>query len=108
MSETDHSARMVRLAQHLKSHLTRLVSLFLEFARDSLCKFNATLQLCMPLLPALKTEVKRLLWGDFLNVREAGDGLADIYLTDRSLQLSDEELGIGHKTCDTSLLKNII
>ena len=39
--------------------------------------------------------------GQFLKskiVREIGDDLADINLTDQSLQLSDKELGIGHKT----------
>ena len=89
LSETNHSSRLVQLIQHFKSHSTRLIS----FTLDSLCKFNVTLQLSLPLLPALKTEVKQLLkilMGQFLKcevVREPGDDLADIHLTVQSLQL---------------------
>lgn len=60
-AEIDKSARVSRLDQHLKSPLTKLVMLFLEFALDSLCKFNGVFQSNLPMLPSLKTEVKRML-----------------------------------------------
>ena len=60
VSENDHLARVRRLDQNFKSHLTKLV-MFLEFALDSMCKFNVVFQSSMPMLPALKPEVHRLL-----------------------------------------------
>ena len=60
-AENDKSARVSRLNQHLKSPLTKLVMLFLEFALDSLSKFNAVFQSSLPMLPHVKSEVKRLL-----------------------------------------------
>jgi len=92
------------LNQHLKSPLTKLVLLFLEFALDSMCKFNAVFQLSLPMLPALKREVKRLLnilLGRFVKaeaIQEAEADLTALDLNDPLLQLPEKELGIGHTT----------
>ena len=40
LSGSDHSARVTRPDQHFKSYLTKLVLFFLEFALDSMSKFN--------------------------------------------------------------------
>ena len=103
-SETDRSARVLRLDKHLKSPLTKLVMLFLEFALDSLCKFNGVFQSSLPMLPFLKSEVKRLLriiMGRFIKpnvIKDTGDDFDQLDLDDTTLQLPNEELGIGHKT----------
>ena len=107
VSEDDHSARVIRLDQHFKSLLTKLVFYFLDFALDSMCKFNAIFQLSLPMLPSLKAEVTRLLkilLGRFLKldvIKQAEEEKSDfssIDLSDSSLYLPDNELGIGHKT----------
>ena len=104
VSENDHSSRVIRLDQHLKSHLTKLVLLFLEFTLDSMCKFNVAFQSSLPMLPALKAEVSRLLrilLGRFLKanaIQEAEADLAILNLSDPSLQLPEDQLGIGHST----------
>ena len=70
---------MLRLEQHLKSALTKLVLLFLEFALDSLNKFNGVFQSSLPMLPSLKSQVKRILrifWGRVIKadvIKAAGD-----------------------------------
>ena len=103
VSENDHSSRVKRLDQNFKSHLTKLVILFLKFALESMCKFNAVFQSSMPMLPALKPEVHRLLrilLGRFLQaeaIQNANDDLAKISLQDPQLQLPDDQLGIGHE-----------
>jgi len=102
--ESDHSSRVMRLDQHLKSPLTKLVMHFLEFALESMCKFNAIFQSTLPMLPALKMEVKRLLrilLGRFLKadaIREAEADLTKVNLSNTALYLPNEELGIGHST----------
>lgn len=104
VSEDDHSARVARLDQHLKSPLTKLVLFLLEFALESMSKFNTAFQMSLPMLPALKTEVNRLLrilLGRFLKPEvlvRAKDDFTTINLADPSLQLADEDLSIGHKT----------
>ena len=106
VSEEDRSARALRLDEHFKSELTKLVMYFLEFALDCMCRFNAIFQLNLPMLPCLKTEVTRLLrilLGRFLQpdiIKEAEkDGnFSTIDLDDPEVYLSDEEIGIGHKT----------
>ena len=70
---------------------------FLQVALDSLCKFNATLQLDLPMFPALESEVKCLLrlLGRFITaaaITECGDDLGN---TDN--MVPDSELGIGRK-----------
>ena len=60
-AETNRLSRVLRLDQRLKSFLTRLVLLFLEFALNSLCKFNGVFQSSLPMLPSLKSEVNRML-----------------------------------------------
>ena len=103
-SETDQSTRVLRLDQHFKSPLTRLVMLFLEFILDSLCKFNGVFQCNIPMLPSLKSEVKRLLrilLGRVIKphvIKEVGDAFEEIDLDDTALHLPNDELGIGHKT----------
>lgn len=105
ISENDHSARVLRLDQHFKSPLTKLIMLFLEFALDSMCRFNAIFQSSLPLLPSLKAEVSRLLrilLGRFLKpevITKAGNNgdFKKINLNDSQLQLSEEDIGIGHK-----------
>ena len=103
-AENDKAARVSRLNQHLKSPLTKLVMLFLEFALDSLMKFNAVFQSSLPMLPHLKSEVKRLLriqLGRFIKcdiIIAAGKELSQIDLNDANSLLPDEELGVGHKT----------
>lgn len=107
ISEEDGSARVIRLDQHFKSQLTKLVFYFLEFALDSMCKFNGIFQLSLPMLPSLKAEVNRLLkilLGRFLKldvikkVEEETSDFSSINLNDSSLHLPDKDLGIGHKT----------
>ena len=104
-AETNRAARVLRLEQHLKSALTkRLVLLFLEFALDSLNKFNGVFQSSLPMLPSLKSQVKRILrifWGRVIKadvIKAAGDNFETIDLDDSTLELPNEELGIGHKT----------
>lgn len=71
---------------------------FLQVALDSLCKFNATFQLDLPMLPALESVVKhllRLLLGWFVTAAvstKCGDDLGN---TDN--MVPDTELGIGRK-----------
>ena len=48
VSENDHSARVRRLDQNFKSHLTKLVMLFLEFALDSMWCFSPVCQCFQP------------------------------------------------------------
>lgn len=60
-SETDGSARVARLNNYLKSHLTKLEFFFLEYALESLCKFNTVFQSSLPMFPSLKAEINRLL-----------------------------------------------
>jgi len=104
VSENDQSSRVMRLNQHLKSPLTKLVLLFLEFALDSMWKFNAVFELSLPMLPALKREIKHLLnilLGRFLKaeaIQEAETDLTALDLNDPLLQLPEKELGIGHTT----------
>ena len=101
VSESDHSAWVRRLDQNFKSHLTKLVMLFLEFALDSMCKFNVVFQSSMPILPALKPEVHRLLrilLGRFVlaeAIQDANNNFMDI--KDPPLQLPDDQLGIGQE-----------
>ena len=77
--------------------------LFLEFALESLCKFNAAFQSTLVMLPSLKSEVKRMLrifLGRFIKsdvVKAAGEDLSSISIGDEENELTDEELGIGHK-----------
>ena len=102
-AETDNSARVSRLDQHFKSHMCKLVMLFLEFALESLCKFNAAFQSTLVMLPSLKSEVKRMLrifLGRFIKsdvIKAVGDDLSSIIIGDEENELADEELGIGHK-----------
>ena len=79
---------------------------FLEFSLDSLCKFNATFQLDLPKLPALKTEVKRLLCvllGHFVTaqcIKQLDDNTENINLStlsNRDCQLPDADLAIGRR-----------
>ena len=106
ISETDHSARVLRLDQHFKSPLSKLVLLFLEFALDCMCKFNAIFQLSLPMLPFLNTEVTRLLkilLSRFLKLEvvkkaEEEHDWTSVNLNDATLYLHDEEMGIGVKT----------
>ena len=69
-----------------------------------MCKFNVVFQLSLPMLPALKREVKRLLnilLGRFLKaeaIQEAEADLTALDLNDPLLQLPEKELGIGHTT----------
>lgn len=104
VSEEDRSARVIRLDQHFKSLLTKLVFYFLEFALDSMCKFNGIFQLSLPMLPYLKVEVTRLLkilLGRFLKVdviKKAEEEKSDFSSINLSLYLPDKDLGIGHKT----------
>ena len=91
---------MVHLNQHLNSHLTKLVFLFLDFSLEAMCKFNATFQSSMAMLPALKSEVYRLLkvlLGRFIiaDVIQNID-VGSLNLCDQSIQLPDDQLGIGH------------
>ena len=77
--------------------MCKWILLFLQVALDSLCKFNATLQLDLPMLPALESEVKRLLrlLGRFITaaaITECGD---DLGTTDN--MVLDTKLGIGRK-----------
>ena len=103
-AETNRLARVLRLDQHMKSPLTRLSMLFLEFTLDSLCKFNGVFQSSLPMLPSLKAEVRRMLrilLGRVIKadvIKAAGDDFTKIDLDDTSLELPNEELGIGHKT----------
>ena len=89
--------------KHLKSPLTKLVMLFLKFALDSICKFNAIFQSCLPILPALKKEVNRLLrilLGRFIKadaIQGVEGNLSIIDLSDKTLHLSDDEMGVGHE-----------
>ena len=95
---------MLRLDQHFKSPLTRLVMLFLEFTLESLCKFNSVFQSSLSMLPSLKSEVIRMLriiLGRFIKanaIKTAGDDFKQIDLDNTTLHLPDKELGIGHKT----------
>ena len=103
-AETDRSARVLRLDGHLRSELTKLVFLFLEFALDALCKFNAVFQSSLPMLPSLQSEVTRLLnifLARFLAheaIRAVQDDLTTIDLNDPTIQVCDDNLSIGHKT----------
>jgi hypothetical protein len=103
-AESNRVARVLRLDEHLKSPLTKLVMLFLEFALDSLNKFNGVFQTTLPMLPSLKSEVKRILrifLGRVIKadvIKAVGDDFEEIDLDDTTLELPDEELGIGHKT----------
>lgn len=104
VSESDHSARVRQLDQHFKSHLTKLIMLFLKFALDSMCKFNVAFQSSVPMLPALKSEVQRLLrilFGRFIQAEViqniSGNDLTDIDVKEPQLQLADEQLGIGQE-----------
>lgn len=103
-SENNHAARVLRLNNHLKSLKTKLYFLFLDYALDSLCKFNATFQSSFPMLPSLQAEVMRLtriFLSRFLTVeaiKGSQDNLTSINLEDNELYLKDENLSIGHKT----------
>ena len=96
LTEMDHSARVSRLDQHFKSHLSKLV-LFLEFALESLCKFNAVFQSTLVMLPS---EVKRNATHPFWSIHEvmkaAGEDISNINIEDED-EVTDNELGIGHK-----------
>lgn len=100
VSENDHSGRVKRLDQNFKSHLTKLVMLFLEFALDSMCKF---FQSRVATLPILKPEVQRLvriLLGRFVQaeaIQGANNDFTDINFQDPLLHLPDDQLGIGHE-----------
>ena len=103
-AEVDTSARVMRLDQHFKSAMTKLVMLFLNYALESLCKFNSAFQSSLPMLPSLKAEVKRMLrifLGRFINadaIKVSEDDLSKLNINDEELQLPDTQLGIGHKT----------
>ena len=103
-AEDDSTARVARLDQHFKSPMTKLVMLFLEYALESLCKFNAAFQSSLPMLPSLKPEVKRMLrifLGRFIKadaIEAAEDDLSMVKVDDAAVQLPDSQLGIGHKT----------
>ena len=90
--------------QHFKSPMTKLVMLCLEYALESLCKFNAAFQSSLPMLPSLKAEVKRMLrifLGRFIKadaIKAADDDLNKVNIDDTAVQLPDSQLGIGHKT----------
>ena len=94
----------MRLDQHFKSAMTKLVMLFLEYALESLCKFNAAFQSSLPMLPSLKAEVKRMLrifLGRFIKadaIKASDDDLSKLNINDAQLQLPDTQLGIGYKT----------
>ena len=77
--------------------------LFLKFALDSMCKFNVVFQSSMPMLPALKPEVHRLLrilLGRFIQaeaIQGANNNIMDINFENPLLQLPDDKLGIGQE-----------
>jgi hypothetical protein len=102
-AESNNAARVLRLNAHFKSHMTKLVLLFLEFALESMTKFNAAFQSSLPKLPALREEVLRLfriLLKRFLKtefIKSAVDNFSSIEFTPEKL-IDDEYLGIGHKT----------
>ena len=104
LSEHDHSARVLRIQRHFRSHLTKLVLFFLEFSLDSMCKFNSAFQLTLPMLPFLKSEVNRLLrilLSRFMKpeiLAEAQNNFSSIDFDDSSAVLPDESVSIGHKT----------
>lgn len=95
---------MIRINQHLNSHLTKLIFLFLEFALGSICKFNAAFQSSPPMLPTLKTEVNRLLkilLERFLKadvIQNVDVDVSDPNFSNQNIQLQDEQLGIGRST----------
>lgn len=101
-SEEDKSARVQRLNRNFKSPLTKLVMHFLEYALEFLCKFNTAFQSSLAMLPSLKIEVLRLLrvlLGKFIvsgAIPTTHDGMNEINLDDPTIQLSNNELGIGH------------
>ena len=69
--------------------------LFLEYALESPCKFNAALQSSLPMLPSLKTEVKcmlRISFGRFIKAAE--DNISKVKLDDAEVQLPDSQLGM--------------
>ncbi len=75
--------------------------LFLGFALNSMCKFNALFQSDIPMLPTLKAEVHRLLrifLGRFLVtecIHTADSSFMDINLQDPNVQLPDNQICIG-------------
>ena len=101
-AETDHSARVLRLDGHFKSHLTKLLVLFLDYALDSLSKFNATFQSSLPMLPLVQNEVKwlpKLFIAKFMKtetVRSVND-FTTLNFNDSQAHLSDQHMSIGHK-----------
>lgn len=103
-SEEDNSARVTRLNGHFNSDIMKLVLLFLEYALDCLCKFNAAFQSDLPMLPRLQDEVTRLLklfLARFIKtevIRSVGEEITTLNISDPELQLPNMELGIGHKT----------
>ena len=94
---------MRRLDQDFKSHLTKLVLLFLEFALDSMCKFNVVFHSSMPMLLSLKPEVHQLvtiLLGCFVQaeaIQDANNDIMNINIQDPLLHLLDDQLGIGQE-----------
>ena len=103
-AESNQAARVLRLDNHLKSLKTKLYFLFLDYALDFICKFNATFQSSLPMLPSLQAEVTRLIrifLSRFLTVeavKASEENLSHINLDDDRLYLKDENLSIGHKT----------
>ena len=69
-----------------------------------MCKFNAAFQSSLPMLPTLKIEVNRLLkilLGRFLKadvIQNVNVDASDLNFNDQTIQLQDEQLGIGHST----------
>ena len=63
-------------------------------------------QSSLPMLPSLKSEVKRLLriiLGRFIKpntIKDAGDDFDQIDLNSAAIQLPNKEVGIGHKTSE--------
>ena len=102
ISERDSSARVMRLNQHLSSHLTKLVFPFLEFALESMCKFNAAFQSSLPKSPALVNRLLKILLRRFLKADVVQnfdvDLRDDLDFSDRTIQLPDDQLGIGQST----------
>lgn len=103
LTGTDRTERSVRVTKQLKDSLVKLFCHFALYALKPLNKFSTALQTHASKIGTLQHDVCELLrafLSNFINpdILQSTEDVTTIAFTDRSIQLSNDELGIGTST----------
>ena len=101
--ESDHNARLQRIAKHLKNPEVKLLCHFVSYALKVFSKFSLAFQTHTSRIGTLQSDVHNLLKSFLSNfivpsVLRQSEDLTKISYQDKKLQLKDSELGVGTST----------